>query len=87
MTTHTFKTPDDLWQAWKGTVSRAYPRIGGRLVDLIAADYLCRQKYNMGLIEWLDSEAVLDEDSELRELIEVTTKKADPETLSREVER
>lgn len=73
VTAHTMESPDDFWDEWKETVPRSYDRLGDRINELIALDLLARREHRMGIVEYLDSEGVIDED-EVHALLDEMTK-------------
>jgi hypothetical protein len=59
VTNYNIAAPDELWEKWKLTVSRAYPRLGDRLIELIALDLACNQEFGHGIIEHADRNEII----------------------------
>jgi hypothetical protein len=60
VTNYNLAVPDKLWEDWKLTVSRAYPRLGDRMIELIALDLACNQELGHGIIEHADRNDIID---------------------------
>lgn len=52
--------PDELWDEWKKTVTRRYPRLGDRVLDLLALDLICQQENGYGILEYADRDGNID---------------------------
>lgn len=59
MTNYNLDIPDELWEEWKLTVSRAYPRLGDRVIELVALDLACNQDLGHGIIEHADRNDII----------------------------
>lgn len=71
VTNYNLAVPDELWEQWKLTVSRAYPRLGDRAIELIALDLACNQEFGHGIIEHADRNAIIAHES-VTEIVEQT---------------
>lgn len=55
-------TPEPLWNSWKRTVPRSYPKLNDRVIELLVADSMCHEEHGKGVIEVLDDNNLLDTD-------------------------
>jgi hypothetical protein len=59
VTNYNLAVPETLWEDWKLTVSRAYPRLGDRVIELIALDLACNEELGHGIIEHADRNEII----------------------------
>lgn len=64
LTKHQFDASDGPWSHWKYTVrgDPQYTVLGDRLNELVAADLLCHEEYDRGLIELAIEEGFFTEE-------------------------
>lgn len=52
--------PEEMWDDWKETIPRKYSPLGEAILELVAADSLCRQSDGRGAVQLLIEEGHIE---------------------------
>lgn len=54
--------PEDMWDDWKDRIPRRYSPLGEAIIELVAADLLCRRETGAGAVDVLINEGIIERD-------------------------